>query len=234
MEWFTIYAYEPEIVYLLILGLMLLSGFGLPLPEEAVIISSSLLAYMARHPELYPPPDGDPRGVNVYVLALVCFFAVFLSDLLVYQIGRSIGHGTSQKKWFQSVVSPKMFRRARFWTAKYGALMPGVFRFLPGLRFPGHIACGALGIPRWKFIAVDASVILISVPTQVFLISFYGEEILEFMNKFKYYIIGIVLLTFIIIFYKIAQAIRTATLARKRKRQWQQQQKQESRNSIEQ
>lgn len=218
MEWFTVYAYEPEIVYMLVIGLMLLSGFGLPLPEEVVIISSSLLAYMARHPELYPPPEAGARGVNVYVLAVVCFMAVFLSDLLVFHIGRSLGYGATQKKWFQSIVSPRAFRRARFWTTKYGALMAGVFRFLPGIRFPGHLACGALGITRWKFILVDSIVIVLTIPTQVFLIAFFGEDILAFMNKFKLYIVGVVVIVMLVIFYKIFQTIRAATIARTAKR----------------
>lgn len=219
MEWFTAYAYEPEIVYLSVLGLMLMSGFGLPLPEEVVIISSSLLAFMAMHPDQYPPPEVGARGVNVYVLAMVCFSSVFLSDLIVFQIGRSLGYGVVHQKWFQSIVSPQMFRRARFWTMKYGALMAGAFRFLPGIRFPGHLACGALGIKRWKFILVDSIVILVTIPTQVFLISFFGEDIIDFMKRYKLYILAAIVLILGYIVYRVSKTIRNVNATRKLKRE---------------
>ncbi len=215
MEWFTIYAYQPEIVYLSVIGLMLLSGFGLPLPEEVVIISSSLLAFMALHPHLYPPPEPGLRGVDVYMLAAVCFFAVLFSDFVVFQLGRTFGH-TSM---FQSMVNPRLFRRARFWTTKYGALMVGVFRFIPGIRFPGHLACGALGISPWKFLLVDTLVVILVIPTQVFLIAFFGEDILAFMKKYKLYIAGIVAVVVLYIIFKIFMTIRRALLARRNKRQ---------------
>lgn len=215
MEWFTVYAYQPEIVYASVIALMLLSGFGLPLPEEVVIISSSLLAFMALHPDLYPPPEPGLRGVNVYVLAMVCFFAVLFSDFVVFQLGRTFKHTSL----FQSLVNPRLFRRARFWTTKYGVLMVGVFRFIPGVRFPGHLACGALGIPPWKFLLVDMSVIFITIPTQVFLIAFFGEDILAFIKKFKLYIVAIMAVVIIYIVIKVFRTIRTALLARKQKRQ---------------
>ena len=79
------YAYSPLMVYSFIVLFMLLSGFGFPLPEEVVLISSGIVAYMSHHPEIYPPPYEGAVGVNVYVLASVCFFAVMLSDTVVQQ-----------------------------------------------------------------------------------------------------------------------------------------------------
>lgn len=96
--------------------------------------------------------------------------------------------------------------------------MVGVFRFIPGIRFPGHLACGALGIPRWKFILVDASVIAVTIPTQVFLIAFFGEDILAFMKKFKLYIAAIMLMVLCYVIYKMVKTIRAAIHARRLKR----------------
>lgn len=187
---------------------MLLSSFGLPLPEEVIIITSSLLAYMALHPEVYPPPEAGMKGVNVYVLMTVCFFAVFLSDLLVFQIGRALGKNITHKKWFKNLIKPQTFRKVKFWTQKYGPAAAGIFRFIPGVRFPGHMACGALGISRWKFMLVDISVVLITIPTQVYLISTYGEEILAFMKKFKFLILLIAVLVLAYIGWSIYSNIK--------------------------
>ena len=188
------YTYQPEIVYLLVVVIMLLSSFGLPLPEEAIIITTSLLAYMALNPDIYPPPEPGARGINVYVLMVVCFFAVFLSDLLVFNIGRRVGRNLKERKWFRNIIKPQSYRKIQFWTAKYGAAAAGLFRFLPGLRFPGHMACGALGIPTWKFVAVDFTVVLLTIPPQVYFIAHYGEEILSFFKKFRYVLIVVALL----------------------------------------
>ena len=40
------YAYQPEWVYAAVFGMMLASGFGLPLPEEVTLISLGALAFM--------------------------------------------------------------------------------------------------------------------------------------------------------------------------------------------
>ncbi len=202
------YTYQPERVYLLVVVIMVLAGFGLPIPEEFVVITTSMLAFMALHPESYPPPEPGARGVNVYILMLVCFCSVFLSDLLVFQIGRRLGRGMGERKWFQKIVNPKAFKKVKFWTQKYGSAAAGLFRFLPGLRFPGHLACGALGIPAWKFIMIDGGLVLLTIPTQVYLISNYGEEILIFMDRFKYVLMVIAILAILYIIRTILTNIK--------------------------
>lgn len=218
------YAYQPEMVYLLIIVIMLITGFGVPIPEEVTIITTSLMAYMAMNPDIYPPPTPDARGVNVYILMVVCFVAVFLSDLVVYGIGRRLGRNLNENKWFQKIIEPKSFKKVKFWTQKYGAAAVGVFRFLPGLRFPGHIACGAFGIPAWKFMTIDGIVILLTIPTQVYLIAHYGEEIINFIEKFRYILAAIILGVLIylgISVYRNLNYIKQKNLARSSKKQTQ-------------
>ncbi len=218
------YAYQPEMVYLLIIVIMLITGFGVPIPEEVTIITTSLMAYMAMHPDIYPPPTPDARGINVYVLMVVCFFAVFFSDLVVYTLGRQLGKNLNDNKWFQKFIDPKSFKKVKFWTQKYGAAAVGVFRFLPGLRFPGHIACGAFGIPAWKFMTIDGIVILFTIPTQVYLIAHYGEEIIKFIEKFRYFLAAIILAILIylgISVYRNLKYIKQKNLARLAKKQTQ-------------
>ncbi len=197
------YAYQPEMVYLLVIFIMLITGFGVPIPEEVIIITTSLMAYMALNPDQYPPPEPNARGINVYILMTVCFFAVFFSDLVVYTIGRRLGRSMSDKKWFQNFIQPKSFKKVKFWTQKYGSAAVGVFRFLPGLRFPGHLACGAFGIPAWKFMLIDGAVILVTIPTQVYLIAQYGEEIINFIEKFRYILAGIILCVLAYVGYSV-------------------------------
>lgn len=187
--WFLEIAYQPWLVYCLVIGLMFASSFGLPLPEEVTIISASLTAFMATHPEIYPPPTPGAKGVDPYTLAAICAFSVFISDYVIYWIGTFFGDRLMKHKKWKERFEGKTFKRVQRWIQRYGTLAPFIFRFTPGLRFPGHMMCGAIGLPRWKFILVVGVAALITVPTQVILISFYGEVILGILSRVKTVII---------------------------------------------
>lgn len=188
MSLFSEYAYQPMYVYTFVVLFMLASGFGLPIPEEIVLITSGLVAYMAHHPNEFPPPYPGAEGVDVITLCFVSFFAVFLSDMLVYFIGKFFGPRMIKTKFFQKKVAGQGFNTINSWFQKYGGLASGIFRFTPGLRFPGHLSCGLLGIPVWKFALIDGTAALLSVPTQVYFVAIYGRVILEKLAEFKLYV----------------------------------------------
>lgn len=185
MTFFSQYAYEPMYVYGFITVFMFASSFGLPVPEELVLVTAGLVAYMAKYPERFPPPYPGAEGVDTITLAIVCTLAVFLSDLIVFFLGKFFGGKIIKTKFFQKQATGKTFDTINSWFQKYGGLACGIFRFTPGLRFPGHLSCGLLGIPSWKFILIDGSAVLVSVPTQIYFVSTYGEVILDKLSEFK-------------------------------------------------
>ena len=83
IQFFAQYAYEPTYVYTFICCFMLAASFGLPIPEELTLVSAGLVAYMANHPNEFPPPSSGAHGVDTFTLCVVCFLAVFLSDMVV-------------------------------------------------------------------------------------------------------------------------------------------------------
>jgi membrane protein DedA with SNARE-associated domain len=196
--WFLQIAYQPYLVYALVIGLMFASSFGLPLPEEVTIIGASMTAFMATHPHKYPPPSPDAVGVNPYTLAVLCTVAVFLSDYLIYWIGSYFGDKLVRHPRWQKHFEGKSFKRVQRWIHEYGTLAPFIFRFTPGLRFPGHMMCGAIGLPRWKFVLVVGLAALITIPPQVILISIYGEVILSILDKVKIVAIVAALIGFVV------------------------------------
>jgi membrane protein DedA with SNARE-associated domain len=202
-DWFLQIAYEPLLVYSLVVGLMFASSFGLPLPEEVTIISASLTAFMATHPEKYPPPSADAVGVNPYTLAIICLISVFVSDYFIYWIGQFFGDRLMRHPRWKKHFEGKSFMRVQKWIHEYGTLAPFIFRFTPGLRFPGHMMCGAIGLPRWKFIVVVGIAALITIPTQVLLISHYGELVLQILGQVKVVaIVAAVVLTIVFVVTK--------------------------------
>lgn len=158
------YAYMPLGVYSFVILFMLMSGFGFPIPEEIVLVSCGLIAYMSLNPDIYQPPSPDTASVDVYVLAAVCFFAVLLSDTIVYLLGRKHGvkvflilakirfflmtptnkSETSVEEIYQSSLNSPTFTKINNLYKSHGMLAVGIFRFTPGIRFPGHLSCGMI------------------------------------------------------------------------------------------
>lgn len=198
LEFFATYAYQPHMVYLFIVCFMTASSFGLPIPEEMILISAGLVAFMAEHPALYPPPTPDAQGVNLVLLAVICFVAVLGSDLFIYFIGRVYGKKLVRSKFFTSKIGEERFQKINEIFNRYSYWACGIFRFTPGVRFPGHMTCGLMGVPLWQFLAVDGTAALISVPTQVYLVATYGEVILDKIKEFKIILFSILAILFVI------------------------------------
>lgn len=199
-EWvqqtFSQFATMPFAVYGAICGFMILSAFGLPLPEEVVLVSAGFVGHMAMFPET-PHPEGA-RVVNVHVLAAVAFGAVMGSDYLIYFLGKTFGPRLFESPWFRRMLSLDRLNRVKGWMQKYGFWPVIVFRFTPGVRFPGHLMCGAMGLSPWKFLAVDSIAAAISVPTQIYFVAFYGKEILKYFTQFKIYFLSALAIGFVI------------------------------------
>lgn len=198
IEFFSGFAYQPMFVYGFIVMFMTASSFGLPIPEEMTLISAGLVAYMARNPIDFPPPTPDAQGVNLIILCIVCFVAVLGSDLFVYYLGKIFGKKLIRSKFFTNRIGQARFDKINNVYQKYGHWGCGLFRFTPGVRFPGHMSCGMMGIPLWKFIMIDGLAALLSVPTQVLLVAYYGEVILSKVREFKMWLGGILLALLVI------------------------------------
>lgn len=193
VQWLSSFAYHPFELYGLIVVFMLMSGFGLPIPEEICLVSSGLIAYAGSRPDLYPAPYPGASVVNPYVLAAVCFLAVFGSDLVVFALGRKFGQRIAKSKRFGKYVDPRQNPKLGTLRQKYGVWACAIFRFTPGIRFPGHLSCGIMRIPYWKFILIDGGAALFTVPTQVILISIYGDKMLGHLKQFKIVLFSILI-----------------------------------------
>lgn len=208
--WLSQYAYQPEIVYLAVFGMMIASGFGLPIPEEVTIVSIGILAYMGGQPEHFPPPYPGAPVVNAFEAAAVTFGSVVFADVLVFSLGRFFGRKLLKKEWFKRLFSDSVMSRVNDWMKKYGIFAAFAFRFTPGLRFPAHIAMGMSQFPMWQFAMVDGFAALISVPTQILLIYYYGEPILVALQEFKYAIFAaLAVVALFLIGRKILRRIRS-------------------------
>jgi membrane protein DedA with SNARE-associated domain len=196
------YAYQPMTVYLIVFAMMIASGFGLPLPEEITILSVGFLAYMGRNPDLYPPPVLGAIAVDGVTAALVTTGAVIFADNLVFFMGRFFGRRLMEYPKFKVLFGEKVMAKINSMNDRFGSLAIFVFRFLPGIRFPAHIALGMSRCPVWKFFLVDALAAMISVPTQVMLVYHYGDAILSVLKQFKIVFLVVLVIVAIVYFWR--------------------------------
>ncbi|OQW48920.1 MAG: hypothetical protein A4S09_13210 [Proteobacteria bacterium SG_bin7] len=183
------YAYQPLMTYAIIIVMMVLSAFGLPIPEEVTIITVAVLSHMGANPDLFPPPYPGAPTINPWIASLVCVAAVLFSDIVVYSIGHRSGKMLEKSPRFEKIFKNGKMNKIQNITHRYGVWAVFFFRFMPGVRFPGHLFCGMMDLKLWKFILMDLFAALVSIPTQLVLVSVYGRDILATLYRFKVFVI---------------------------------------------
>lgn len=200
-EWLLYFSEQPELVYTLVVLFMFASSFGLPVPEEVVIVSLGTMSNLAyqKHNSF------DFAHLNPLYAAVVCSFAVLLSDFIVFSIGRYLRPKIEKISYCRQFFRRRSTDRVQQWMQKYGYWSAGLFRFTPGMRLPGHLACGMFGVKPSQFLIVDGFAALISVPSQILLIGFYGDEILKLLAQYKLPSLLLVVLV-VILLYRLKKA----------------------------
>jgi membrane protein DedA with SNARE-associated domain len=195
-QWISQFAYQPQIVYIAIVGLMVASAFGFPMPEEITIISVGLLAYMGTHPDLFPPPFVGAPVVSAVEAAAVIFFAVVIADYIVFGIGRVFGRKLMRYPKTAWLFPEKSMEKINEWLRRFGDRAVFLFRFTPGLRFPAHVLLGMSHYSGRRFLTVDGFAALISIPTQLLLVAHMGESILKVLFQFKQGLLVVIVVVF--------------------------------------
>jgi membrane protein DedA with SNARE-associated domain len=156
--------------YLGIMVFLILTGCGLPIPEEVPIVGAG---YAAGQGNLHP------------VLALVsCFVGAVVGDVIMYGIGRRFGRRLLQKRaWFASMLTPEKERKIEEMFRHHGLKVLFVSRFLVGVRSPIYITAGILKVPLKRFVIVDTICAAAMVTTFFGLAYKYGETIARWIRN---------------------------------------------------
>jgi membrane protein DedA with SNARE-associated domain len=154
---------SPSSVYLTLVGVLLLCGLGVPIPEDISLISAGYLAHLG--------------VVNVHKVLLACFLAVLAGDVFAFALGHYAGRRLLGWSAFQRYFTPRKQRRARAYFRKFGNRVIFVGRFLPGLRFSIFFSAGTLHVRPSAFLLYDSLAALLSVPALVYLAYFFGAKI---------------------------------------------------------
>ena len=129
--------------YLGIIVVLILTGSGLPLPEEVPVIVAGLASYHGT--------------LNPWLAFPACLVGALLGDCVMYWIGHHFGKSVLREHpWFARFLTPARERRMERLIAQHGLKVFFLARFLVGIRSPVYLTSGIMRVPFRKFILVDA------------------------------------------------------------------------------
>jgi membrane protein DedA with SNARE-associated domain len=183
----TIQSIHEPWSYILVFGVLLLCGFGLPIPEDITLIAGGLMAYYQK---------ADP-----FVMVAVGLAGVMLGDGAMFQIGKRFGYRVFEWKWMAKIMHAERLEAVKDKLKNHGNKVIFSARFMPGLRSLVFLSSGALGIPFRVFLMFDGLAALISVPAIVLSCYFFGDQINHAVTVIKNIENGIVLVIAGVILY---------------------------------
>lgn len=184
--------------YLVIWGTLILTGFGLPFPEDVPIIAGAYLAYL---------DYADPATMFVGIFA-----AIMGSDAIVFFLGRKYGHHVPRLPLLRRYLTEQRLARTEAMLHAHGGKFMFAARFLPGLRTPAIFTAGSFKVPYWRFLLYDGSAALISVPTIYWLVYVFAYQ----LDRVRQWIEGGQITAASIILGLIAVIITIKIIARRR------------------
>jgi membrane protein DedA with SNARE-associated domain len=138
----------------IIFSLLLLSGIGIPLGEDIIIIPAGMLV--------------QQEALPVWPTLAAAYFGVVCGDILWFTVCTKLGTRIVHKKWFKRLVHPKRMLQVKYQFDVRGAWVIVLARFIPASRTTAITVAGMMHMPYWKFITATATCVLITAPMQLF------------------------------------------------------------------
>ncbi len=172
--------------YLAVFIVLMICGFGLPIPEDITLVAGGVIAGLGY--------------ANVHVMCAVGILGVLAGDTLMFVIGRVFGTRALRLRWVAYLLTPRRYARVQAKFSRHGTRLMFVARFLPGLRSPIYLTAGMTRrVSFLKLFLLDGLAALISVPVWVYL-GHYGaqnhEWLLTWLGRGKvviFAVLGVVL-----------------------------------------
>ncbi|MCA9102481.1 MAG: DedA family protein [Planctomycetales bacterium] len=136
------FIYSVSNPYLVVMVVLIITGTGLPIPEEVPIAAAGVLCYHER--------------MDVPLALLSLLVGALLGDCIMYAIGYHFGRSVVREhRWFARFLTPQREARIEHMLQVHGVKVFFLARFLVGLRSPVFLTSGILRVPFRKFILVD-------------------------------------------------------------------------------
>ena len=200
MKWIIaqLISMSPMGAYLWLFTILLLCGFGLPIPEDISLIAAGYLSWRGK--------QGFPPVVNVHVAFAVCFAAVLAGDTIAFFFGRRYGRRVLASNLARRYFTPRRQLRTRAYFRKFGSKVILVGRFTPGLRFTIFFTAGTLHVKPAVFFIYDFVAAAFSVPVLVYVAYAFGgqiDNVIEYARHTEHGILVAIVIAAIIIGVKL-------------------------------
>jgi membrane protein DedA with SNARE-associated domain len=139
--------------YLAMLGILVLCGIGLPLPEEVTLLGSGLLVGW--------------HEADFWLASLVCSVGIVMGDSIIFGLGHHFGQRFLRAGPMQLLLPIQRQARVQHFFSRHGAKALFLARFFPGVRIGVYAYAGSQRIGWARFIALDGLGVLISCPTSI-------------------------------------------------------------------
>jgi membrane protein DedA with SNARE-associated domain len=174
---------------------LVLCGFGLPLPEDIVLVTGGVLAWLAS-------PINARNGTATFATmfrdpglqAMIGFGlgGILAGDSIIFWAGRRFGARVAEIGPLRRIVTPQKMEEVERLIRRRGNVVVMIARFLPGLRAPTYFTVGHARLPFWEFLLFDGVAALVSAPLWVCLGFYFGsniEDAAHVARRFGHYIL---------------------------------------------
>lgn len=189
IQFFTDYGYFA------VFGMLLLCGFGLPVPEDITLVSGGVISGLGYS--------------NPHIMCVVGLAGVLIGDSIMFLAGRLFGYRIQRVRMFRKILSPRRFSQIQRKFKQYGLGLLFVARFLPGLRSPIFLVSGmSRRVSFLTFLLMDGVAALISVPVWIYLGYFFADNLdllMEYVGdvqKAIYLALGLLVVIILVVYLK--------------------------------
>jgi membrane protein DedA with SNARE-associated domain len=181
--------------YTFVFSVLVLCGFGLPLPEDVILVTGGLLAW--RNSDLEVATfSAMVRDTGLLAMVGCGLAGILVGDSIIFFAGRKLGMRLAEFGPLRRIITPEKLTEAEKLLRRRGPVVVVVARFLPGLRAPTYFTVGHAKLPYWEFLLFDGAAALLSAPLWVGLGFYFGSNIAEALrasSRFSHYILAAVL-----------------------------------------
>ncbi len=162
-------------VWAICLGVLLLCGFGLPIPEDITLVLCGYMTYLKA-----PAQHGAKYVAAAVVVGLL---GVLVGDGTMFTLGLKFGTRLVTKWPFRAILGGGRLEKTKEFLSSHGPKVLFTARFTPGLRSVVFFSSGTLGIRFRTFLFYDGLAALLSVPALVLSSWYWGEQIEQVIEK---------------------------------------------------
>jgi membrane protein DedA with SNARE-associated domain len=163
--------FSGNTIYLVIFGVLLACGVGLPIPEDITLFMAGVAAYYGL--------------ISVVGAMIVSYLGVTLGDTIMYWLGAHFGRRLTKKWIFHKLLPDDRLNSVQKKFRARGNPLIFAARFMPGFRAPIFFCAGTLHLPYRVFLFYDGLAALISVPVIIGVVVIFGDNIEQVIRYIK-------------------------------------------------